>query len=394
LRYFNLDEFNEEGKRVLVRVDYNLPIDDKGEVIDDQRIKLTLPTLKYLLSLNSKIIVMTHFKRPKGKVVEELRVDKIAKALEKNIGVKVRKLNYSTGAEVENAIDDQQDEIIFLENIQFESGEMDNSEKLGKALASLADVFVLDAFGQAHRAYGSLCQVEKFIPSFAGKLLENEMKKLDMVAKEPKMPVVGIIGGAKKDKIELIKTLLDRGFHIIIGGVLANTFLKAGGIDIKGSKYDDNSISIAKELMSHYMDQITLPVDVRCASEFSENADVTTTSLDSIPEGWLIMDIGPVTAQLYKDKLSEARTIFWGGPIGVFEWEKFAKGTKDIAEHVAGLNSIKIIGGGESAAAVKMFGHAHEMTHVSSGGGACLKYLSGEQLPALNALEENYERYS
>ncbi|MCF7862092.1 phosphoglycerate kinase [Candidatus Woesearchaeota archaeon] len=394
MNYFSLDEFNDEGKHVLVRVDYNLPVDEEGNVIDDQRIKLTIPTLKYLLSLNSKIIVMTHFKRPKGKVVEELRVDKIAEALENNIGIKVKKLNYSTGAEVENAISDQQDEIIFLENIQFEQGEVDNTEKFGKALASLADVFVLDAFGQAHRAYGSLCQVEKFIPSFAGKLLENEMDKLDMVTEDPELPVVGIIGGAKKDKIELIKTLLDRGFNIIIGGMLANTFIKANGIDVKGSKYDENSIDLAKELMSTYRDQITLPVDAVCGSEFDANAEVKVTGLDSIPDGWLIMDIGPVTRQMYKDKLSEARTIFWGGPIGVFEWDNFAEGTKSISDHIAGLNCIKIIGGGESAAAVNKFGHSHEMTHVSSGGGACLKYLSGESLPALKALEENYERYS
>ncbi len=394
VEFFTLDDFAEEGKRVLVRVDYNLPFDENGNIMNDQRIKLTLPTFKYLISLNSKIIVMTHFKRPKGKIVEELRVDKIAERFEELVEKPVKKMNFSTGAEVESAIKEQEDEIIFLENIQFESGEMENSEKFGRTLASYADAFILDAFGQAHREYASLCLVQKFIPSFAGRLLENEIENLDIIAKNPKRPIVAIIGGAKNDKIDVIENLLQKKFEIIVGGVLANTFLKANGIDIKGSKYDKEGIKKASALMSEYREQISIPVDVVAAAEFSEKSESEVCGLDSIHEGWLIMDIGPVTRQMYKDKLSSAMTIFWSGPIGVFEWPKFAEGSKAIAEYLGDLSCARVIGGGESATAVIQFGVAEKMTHVSSGGGAALKYMTGKPLPAVIALEESYERYS
>ena len=382
-----LSDMELDNKKVIVRVDYNVPIKD-GKVADDTRINRTLPTINYLLEKDCKIILMSHLGRPKGKVVEDLRLDPIGRRMSEILKKDVKKLNNNTGPEVEKAASKMQPkDIILLENIQFHPGEIANDDSFGKELANLADVYVNDGFGQCHRTYGSYCAITKFIPSCVGFLVEKEINELGKLL-EPEKPFVAIIGGAKADKISVIKSLLPKVDNMIIGGVLANTFQKAKGLDIKASKFDEETLEQAKEIADD--NKIVLPEDVLAADKFEEGAETKNVSINDIPDGWMVVDIGKNSVKNYCDLLRKAKTIVWAGPLGVFEIDAFADGTKKIAKFLAGLDSTTIIGGGDSAAAVNKFGLAEKMTHVSTGGGASLEFIEKEgKLPALVALEES-----
>ncbi len=388
MNFLKLEDMNLENKRVLVRVDYNVPIKD-GKVTDDTRIKRTLKTIKYLLEKNCRLIIMSHLGRPykdlkKGVPMEEVKkkytmqpvADKLKELLNQDVSFAK---DYT-----KKGIND--DKIILLENLRLHEGEKKNDREFAKKLASFAEIFVNDAFGTCHREQASVFSVPKFLPSCAGFLVQNEIEQLSKLLK-PKKPFIAIIGGAKADKIGVIRSLLPKVDNMIIGGVLANTFHKARGTDIKSSKFDDETLELAKEFIDDK--KIILPEDAVAADKYGENAKSRNVKIEEIPDGWLIMDIGKKTIEDYKEILKDAKTVVWGGPLGVFEFKKFSNGTKEIAKFISELNATTIIGGGDSAAAVDKFNLADKMTHVSTGGGASLQFIEKEgKLPALVALEE------
>ncbi len=390
MNFLKLEDMELEGKKIIVRVDFNVPIKD-GKVTDDTRIQRSLPTINYLLEKGCKIVLMSHLGRPhkdKNLSYDELKekwtikpaVDRLSKILDRKV---ILAQDYK-----EKDIPDAP--IVMLENLRIYPEEKKNDEEFAKRLASFAEIYVNDGFGVCHRDQASVTAITKFIPSCAGKLVENEFEKLSKLLR-PEKPFIAIIGGAKADKIEVIKALLPKVDKMIIGGVLANTFLKAKGIDIKSSKFDEETLEIAKDLISN--EKIILPIDVVSASEFSEDAEVKNTDVDNIPDGWIAVDIGENTVISYKNLLKEAKTVMWGGPLGVFEIDKFSKGTRNIAEFISNLDATTIIGGGDSAAAVNKLGFSDKMTHVSTGGGASLQFIVKEgKLPGFVALEESAKR--
>ena len=378
-----------ENKKVLVRVDFNVPMND-GDITEDERITTVIPTISFLLEKNAKIILMSHLGRPEGRVVEKLRMDKIAKRLGELLDKEVIKLDDCIGQKVKESINKMKSkEIILLENLRFHAEEEDNDEKFAKELASLADVYVNDAFSNSHRNHASMTGITKLLPSCAGLLLEKEVRVLSSVMKNPEKPFVAIIGGAKPDKIEVIRNLLGFVDKIIIGGVLANTFLKAMGANIGKSKFDPESLNDAKSLLSQSGGKIVLPIDLFVAKSIEKGENSRVVKIDKITDECMIGDIGPDTIALYKKTLKNAKTVVWSGPIGTFEFEKFSEGTNEIALFLSGLKAKVIIGGGDSAVAVKQLGLEKEITYISTGGGAFLQFLSGKRLPAINALEES-----
>ncbi len=394
MNFLTIKDLGLENKKVLVRVDFNVPLDDKGNITSDKRIKETLPTIKYLLDNNCKVILMSHLDDPeklieKGKSLEEVKkkltLKPIAKILSKILGKEVAFIDDC----ISKKLPDKQ--IILLENLRFHKEEKKNDETFAQKLASYADFYVNDAFGTCHRAHASVYAVTKFLPSAIGFLVEKEVKNLKPIL-TPKKPFIVIIGGAKEDKIDVIKSIINKVDYLIIGGVLSNTFLKASDVDIKSSKFSPESIGFAKDMLKKYKEKIILPLDVVVAEKFAKDANSKIVTVDKIPANWLIMDIGPKTIELYKKKLRKSKTIFWAGPIGVFEFDKFSKGTKAIAEFISKLDAITVIGGGDSASAVEKFNLHDKMTFVSTGGGASLEFIEGKQLPALKALEESYQR--
>ena len=393
MKFLTLRSIDLENKKVIVRVDYNVPLKD-GKVADDTRLKATVPTINYLLEKNCKIILMSHLGRPKdefkkGKSLEEVKekltLRPVSEALSEILGIDV--------AFVDDCIDIElpDTDIILLENLRLHIEEEKNDENFAKKLANYADVYVNDAFGACHREHASVHTITKFLPACAGFLIEKEVKELRKLL-APEKPFVAIIGGAKADKIGVIRVLLPKVEDLIIGGILANTFLKAKNIDIKASKFDEESLQYAKEFIENK--KILLPFDCVVANKFDKNAENREVAIGSIPDKWIIMDIGSKTIQAYKEKLKAAKTILWAGPLGVFEFNRFAKGTKEIAEFIASLKATTIIGGGDSAAAIEKFNLASKMTHVSTGGGASLEFIEKNgKLPALVALEENYNKF-
>ena len=393
MNFYTLKDFNFNGKRALLRADFNAPIDEKGKITDDIKIRDALTTIKYLISKKCKLIIISHLGRPEGKVVESLRLNHVALVLSKLLKKKMEKLDYVTGQIVEQRIKKMKDgEIIMLENVQFEPGEKNNDEAYAKTLASYCDYFVFDAFGQAHRDYASISGIQKFVPSCAGFLVEKEIENLSILEHAEK-PFVAIIGGAKSDKIDVIGHLVNMVDTILIGGILANTFLKAKGVDIGKSKFDSESLESAKKLLEQYDEKIKLPVDAVVADKFDKKAKTNNVLIDKVNKRWTIVDIGKETVKEYKKLLQNAKTIVWAGPLGAFETKKFEKGTSAIALFLGKLRSVRIIGGGDSSAAVDKFKVAKKMTHVSSGGGATLDFISGRVLPGIKALEENYRRF-
>ncbi|HLD05884.1 MAG TPA: phosphoglycerate kinase [Candidatus Nanoarchaeia archaeon] len=384
----SIKEVNVSGKRVLVRCGFDIPVDDQGFILDDKRIVESLPTIKYLLEKKAKIILCGHNGRPKGKLIPRLSMDTVAKRLSSLLQRSVLKLNDCVGSQVESKVRQMAPgDILLLENLRFHAEEQNNDSSFAKQLASLADLFVQDAYNNAHHSDVSMVLLPKFLPSYVGLSLEKELKYMQHLTQNPLRPYIAIIGGAKAEKLPVIKNLLDKVDKIIIGGVIANTFLKAKGIDIAKSKFDEETLSLAKKFIEH--EKIVLPVDVRVGDKWDVSTEAQVADLSTIPKGFMIMDIGPQTVLEYTTLLQSTKTVVWCGPIGAFELPAFSTGTKALAECLANLKATTIIGGGDSADAVDQLGLASKMTHVSVGGGATLAILAGKELPAIKALEEN-----
>lgn len=385
----SIKDLDLKGKRVLMRVDFNVPQDEKGEITDDTRIKAALPTIKYAIENGaSKIILMSHLGRPKG-VTESLRLDPVARRLEKLLGVPVKKLNDCIGPEIEKQSRDSKEKVVLLENLRFHPEEEKNNPEFSKSLAKLGDVYINDAFGTAHRAHASTEGVAKYLPSAAGFLLEKEIKYLGKLLESPDKPFTAILGGAKvSDKVAVIKNFVGKVDKLIIGGGMAYTFLKAQGVNVGNSKLEKDSIPVADELLKDKRVKIVLPTDHVIADKIEAGANVKTTTDNNIPDGWIALDIGPKTIELFKKELKDAKTILWNGPLGLFENPQFMAGTKAIAEYVTTINAVTVIGGGDTAAAVSELGLEGKMTHVSTGGGASLEFLEGIELPGIAALKD------
>lgn len=383
-----MKNFDFENKKVLVRVDFNVPLDD-GDITEDERIIAAMPTITFLLEKNAKIILMSHLGRPGGQVIEKLKMDKVAKKLSELLDKEVIKLDDCIGQDVKEKINEMKSkEIILLENLRFHAEEENNDEKFAKELASLADVYVNNAFANCHRNHASMTTITKFLPSCTGFLVEEEIMILTKIMQNPEKPFVVIIGGAKPDKINVIKNLLKIADKIIIGGVLANTFLKAMDANIGKSKFDPESVDDAKSLLLQSGGKIILPIDLFVAKSIEKGENSRVVKINKITDECMIGDIGPDTIALYKKTLKDAKTIVWSGPIGAFEFEKFAEGTNEIALFLSGLNARVIIGGGDSAAAIKKLGLEDKVNYISTGGGAFLQFLSGKELPAIKALQK------
>jgi len=376
-----------EGKRVLARVDFNVPLQN-GHITDDTRIRAALPTIRYILEHGAALILCSHLGRPKGKPVPELRMDPVAERLRELLGQPVKKAGDCIGPEVRAAAAAlKPGDVLLLENTRFHPEEKADDPEFARKIAALADIFVNDAFGAAHRAHATTEGVTHYLPSVAGFLMEKELEFLGQVTENPEHPFVAILGGAKiSDKLKVIESLLAKCDRLIIGGGMANTFFKALGYDMADSLVEDNAVDTARALLKQAGSQIVLPVDVVVADAFDNNAQKQTVAPNAVPSGWRVLDVGPKTLATYESALSDAKTVVWNGPLGVFEMPAFATGTFEMAKLLAKLDAVTVIGGGDSAAAVKQAGLTDKMTHVSTGGGASLELLEGKVLPGVAAL--------
>jgi phosphoglycerate kinase len=376
-----------KGKHVLMRVDFNVPMQD-GKVTDDKRIKASLPTIKYVLDQGASLILMSHLGRPKGGPDPEFSLRAAAEVLFSHLGIPVKMAPDIVGPEVEAMAKDlKPGEVLMLENTRFHQGEEKNDLDLAKQMAALAEVYVNDAFGSAHRAHSSTEGVAQFLPAVSGFLMEQELEYLGRAVANPEHPYIAILGGAKiSDKIDVVESLLSKTDKLIIGGGMANTFLAAKGLNMQDSLVEESSLETAKSILEKSGDKLILPVDAVIADKFEAEANSQAVEVDKIPAGWRMMDVGPKTLELYKQALNGAKLIVWNGPVGVFEMPKFAEGTFALARLLAGSGATTVIGGGDSASAVKKAGVAKQMTHVSTGGGASLEFLEGKELPGVAAL--------
>jgi len=380
------------GKRVLVRVDFNVPVKD-GRVTDDTRIRRALPTIRYLLERGARPVLISHLGRPKGEPDPEYAMDPVAERLEELLGAPVLKLDAAVGPEAEEALDDWVGEgVVLLENSRFYPGETQNDPEFSEQLASLADLYVDDAFGAAHRAHATTVGVAELLPAAAGLLVEEELDNLDKVLRAPERPFVAILGGAKvSDKIGVIESLLEVADTILIGGAMCFTFFKAKGYEVGRSLVEDDYLGEAKRLMDEAGEKLVLPVDVVVADEMEEGAESETVAVDEIPSDRMGLDVGRRTVELFEKHVLGAKTIFWNGPMGVFEIDAFARGTEGVARAVAESGATSIIGGGDSVAAVRKLGLEDRMSHISTGGGASLEYVEGRELPGVAVLPEKEE---
>jgi len=388
----SVEDLDLKDKRVLMRADFNVPLKE-GKITDDTRIKAALPTIRYILEKGASLILMSHLGRPKGRVVEEMRLDPVARRLEELLGRKVLKLDDCVGEKVKKQVEEMKPgEVILLENVRFHKEETNNDPQFSRELASLGDVFVNDAFGTAHRAHASTVGVAKFLPAAAGFLMKKELEVLGELLTKPETPFVAILGGAKvSDKIGVLRSLLKRCQDILIGGGMAYTFLRAKGIPTGKSLCEEDKIDEARRIMEEASSQgckIFLPVDHIVASKPEKEVQTKEVAQDKIPSDWIALDIGPKTVQLFKEAIQRARTIFWNGPMGMFEIDDFAKGTEAIARMLAESSATTVVGGGDSVAALRKMGLEKKMSHVSTGGGASLEFLEGKTLPGVEALSE------
>lgn len=387
----SIQDLDVHGKRVLMRVDFNVPMAD-GQVADDTRIVAALDSIRYVLDNGGSVILMSHLGRPKGKVDVELMLDPVAARLEELLDCSVMKLNDCTGPGVEPAVEAlRPGGVLLLENLRFHPAEEEGDEEFARKLAGLGDVYVDDAFGTCHRAHASVAVVPKLMEkAAAGFLLQKEIEYLGRAVADPEKPYVAVLGGAKvSDKILVIENLIEKVDAVIIGGGMAYTFLKAQGKPIGNSMLEADRVDVANDLLAKARAagvDILLPVDHVVAEKFEP--DAASKIVDDIPDGWLALDIGPATIELFSDKLKDAKTVVWNGPMGVFEMPAFAKGTEAIARVLAAADAITIIGGGDTAAAVNQFGLADKMSHISTGGGASLEFLEGKELPGIAALSD------
>ena len=389
----SVKDIDVKGKVVFCRVDFNVPMKD-GQVTDDTRIRAALPTIEYLTEQGAKVVLASHLGRPKGEVVEELRLNAVAEKLQELSGKNVVKTDEAYGDTVKAEIAKlEEGGVLLLENVRFYPGEEKNDPELAKAFADLADIYVNDAFGAAHRAHASTEGIAKHIPAVAGFLLEKELEVLGKALSNPERPFTAIIGGAKvKDKIGVIENLLDKVDNLIIGGGLAYTFVKALGHDVGKSLLEEDKIDLAKSFLDKAKEKgvnFYVPVDIVVADDFSNDANTKIVPIDSIPSDWEGLDAGPKSREIYADVIKNSKLVIWNGPMGVFELDAFAGGTKAVGEALAeAKDTYSIIGGGDSAAAVEKFGLADKMSHISTGGGASLEFMEGKELPGVVALND------
>ena len=393
-----LKDLDVKGKKVLVRVDFNVPLskENKGEIADDTRIKAALPTIDYLLENDAKVILMSHLGRPKGESNPEFVLKPVADWLENHYG---EKFHFIPSPEVvdekvkEDVANLKEGEVALLENTRFVAGETKNDEEFAKKLASLADLYVNDAFGTSHRAHASNVGVANILPSAVGFLIEKEIDVMGKALEVPEHPFVSILGGAKvSDKIGVIENLIGKVDTILIGGGMAYTFLKAQGKEIGKSLLEEDKMDLSLELIEKAKAnnvEILLPIDAVVADEIEAGVDTEIVDIDNIPADKEALDIGPKTAKLFADKIKDAKTVVWNGPMGVFEIKEFSNGTNEVAEALADSNATTIVGGGDSALAIEMAGLKDKITHVSTGGGASLEFLEGKDLPGISAIENN-----
>lgn len=386
-------DFDVAGKKVLVRVDFNVPMDETGKITDDTRIRAALPTINYLLKQNARIILCSHLGRPEGMFNPKFSLSPVAKRLSEILKRPVKMALDVIGESAKSLTADMQDgEIVLLENVRFHKEEEENDDKFSADLASLADLYVNDAFGCAHRAHASTAGVACHLPSSVGFLMSSELVALSKVTDNPEVPFVVILGGAKvSDKIGVISKLLTKANCILIGGAMANTFIAALGGNLGFSRYEKDKLAVAKAILEEAEKRnvkILLPVDSIAGSEFAPDAKIKKVDAYQVPEGYQSLDIGPRTRKLYAKEISKAKTVVWNGPMGVCEFKRFQKGTKAIAKAVAKSKSMSVIGGGDSVAAIQELGFAGKVTHISTGGGATLKFLEGAPLPGVDIIED------
>ncbi len=380
------------GKRALVRVDFNVPLDESGGVKDDTRIRAALPTLQMLRERGAALVVMSHLGRPKGEVVEKLRMDGVAARLSELLGSPVRKIDQVIGEEAERASASlAPGEVLFLENLRFHPGEEKNDPEFASSLARLGDLYVDDAFGAAHRAHASVVGVAKLLPSAAGLLMEKEVTILQGLLRDPARPFVAVLGGSKvSDKLRLLGNFQRLVDTLLVGGGMCFTLLKAQGVDIGASLCEDELLQDVKGLLSPGgggSAALVLPRDLVAAERFAEDAPSRVVGVGEIPPGWMGLDIGPETVEDFRRHISQAATIFWNGPMGVFEWDRFQEGTRAVAETIASSSAVKVAGGGDTIAAIEKYRLREAFTHISTGGGASMEMLEGRVLPGVAVLE-------
>jgi len=390
-----LEDLQVEGKRVLVRCDFNVPMDDEGNITDDRRIVSSLPTIKYLMDNKARVILMSHLGRPKGQPNPKFSLEPVAKRLSELLGKEVTfaKEDMVVSDRVKEVVSNMKDgDVVLLENTRFRKEEEKNEESFAKELASLGDIYVNDAFGTSHRAHASNVGLSNQLPSAVGYLVEKEISVMGKALENPERPFVAILGGAKvSDKIGVIENLLNKVDAILIGGGMAYTFLKAQGYEIGTSILEEDKLELAKELLKKAEEKnvrLLLPVDVVVAEEFKNDTNFKQVKIDSIPEDMMGLDIGEETIELFSNEIRGAKTVVWNGPMGVFEMENFKKGTDAIAKALSETDATTIVGGGDSASAVEKAGYADKITHISTGGGASLEFLEGKTLPGIGAIDD------
>jgi phosphoglycerate kinase len=390
MRLRTLDQLDVEGKRVLLRVDFNVPMEG-SRIVDDSRIQESLPTFRELLRRGAAIVVATHIGRPEGRVDPKLSVRVTADRLAELLGIAVAVAPDVCGAETQAmARHMSPGEVLMLENVRFEPGEESNDPAFAAQLASLADCYVNDAFGTAHRAHASTEGVAHLLPSAAGLLMQREVELLSRVLTAPEPPLVAVVGGAKiSTKIGVMRSLLPRVSRLLVGGAMACTMLKARGVDVGASKVEEDQLGTARGLLAAAGDKLLLPVDAVVADAFAAGAATRVVDAGSIPGGWMMLDVGPRTVEAFAAVIAAAGTVVWNGPLGVYEMEPFRGGTEAVARAVAGSKAVSIIGGGDLAAALGNLGLGHAITHISTGGGATLEFLEGKELPGIKALEDD-----